>query len=92
MFGEWWKRDAEMVAVRDYFQVEDEDGERYWIRELHGRNASRPWVLNVFGTIIVTSSRRHLADRPPSAGDDDALDAWDIYDRAIGSLPQPWPS
>jgi protein ImuB len=31
VFGEWWKRDAEFSAVRDYFQVEDEAGERFWI-------------------------------------------------------------
>lgn len=31
VFGEWWKRDAELVAVRDYFRVEDDAGERYWI-------------------------------------------------------------
>jgi len=31
VFGEWWKRDAELSAVRDYFQVEDEAGERFWI-------------------------------------------------------------
>ena len=31
VFGEWWKRDAELSAVRDYFQVEDETGERFWI-------------------------------------------------------------
>src|SRR3546814_3081918 len=24
LFGEWWKRDAELVAVRDYFRVEDD--------------------------------------------------------------------
>lgn len=29
--GEWWKRDAETTAVRDYFRVEDEAGGRYWI-------------------------------------------------------------
>lgn len=29
--GEWWKRDAELAAVRDYFRVEDEAGGRYWI-------------------------------------------------------------
>ncbi len=29
--GEWWRRDAEMQAVRDYFQVEDEDGHRFWL-------------------------------------------------------------
>jgi protein ImuB len=31
VFGEWWKRDAELIAVRDYFQVEDAAGERFWI-------------------------------------------------------------
>jgi len=31
VFGEWWQRDAELVAVRDYFQVEDEAGDRFWI-------------------------------------------------------------
>ncbi len=31
VFGEWWRRDAELIAVRDYFQVEDESGERFWI-------------------------------------------------------------
>jgi len=29
--GEWWRRDAETLAVRDYFQVEDEDGHRFWL-------------------------------------------------------------
>ncbi|MGV6874867.1 Y-family DNA polymerase [Pseudochelatococcus sp. B33] len=31
VFGEWWKREAELAAVRDYFRVESEAGERYWI-------------------------------------------------------------
>lgn len=31
VFGEWWRRDAELAAVRDYFRVEDDAGERYWI-------------------------------------------------------------
>jgi protein ImuB len=31
IFGEWGRRDAEMRAVRDYFQVEDEAGERFWL-------------------------------------------------------------
>jgi protein ImuB len=31
VFGEWWKRDSELAAVRDYFRVEDTSGERYWI-------------------------------------------------------------
>lgn len=29
--GEWWRRDAETVAVRDYWVVEDEAGRRYWL-------------------------------------------------------------
>ncbi len=29
--GEWWRTTAEMWAVRDYFQVEAEAGERFWI-------------------------------------------------------------
>jgi protein ImuB len=31
VFGEWWKLDAELSTVRDYFRVEDESGERFWI-------------------------------------------------------------
>ncbi|MGO7847580.1 DNA polymerase Y family protein [Rhizobium ruizarguesonis] len=31
IFGEWWQRTSEWAAVRDYFTVEDETGERYWI-------------------------------------------------------------
>jgi protein ImuB len=29
--GEWWKRDGEMRSVRDYFQVEDDAGRRFWL-------------------------------------------------------------
>ena len=29
--GEWWKRRDEAEAVRDYFQVEDEAGARFWL-------------------------------------------------------------
>ena len=54
VFGEWWKCDAELVAVRDYFQVEGDDGERYWIyRAGDGENAatgSHRWFLHgIFG-------------------------------------------
>jgi len=54
VFGEWWKRDAELAAVRDYFRVEDEAGERYWIyRAGDGEDAatgSHHWFLHgVFG-------------------------------------------
>ncbi len=29
--GEWWRRAAERDSVRDYFQVEDQDGARFWL-------------------------------------------------------------
>ena len=29
--GEWWKRNGEMRSVRDYFRVEDEAGQRFWL-------------------------------------------------------------
>jgi protein ImuB len=31
VFGEWWRREEETAAVRDYFLVEDESGERFWL-------------------------------------------------------------
>lgn len=31
IYGEWWKSPREADAVRDYFQVEDEDGGRFWL-------------------------------------------------------------
>ena len=31
IFGEWWRDDAETWSVRDYFQVEDEAGSRFWL-------------------------------------------------------------
>ncbi|MDQ6436627.1 DNA polymerase Y family protein [Mesorhizobium sp. LHD-90] len=50
VFGEWWKRDAELAAVRDYFQVEDDAGERFWIyRAGDGENlatGSHRWFLH----------------------------------------------
>ena len=29
--GEWWRRPGEAGAVRDYFRVENENGERFWV-------------------------------------------------------------
>ncbi len=54
IFGEWWKRDAERQAVRDYFRVEDDAGERFWIfRSGDGEDAttgSHRWFLHgIFG-------------------------------------------
>jgi protein ImuB len=54
VFGEWWKRDAELATVRDYFRVEDEAGERFWIfRAGDGEDVatgSHRWFLHgIFG-------------------------------------------
>lgn len=54
VFGEWWKRDAELAAVRDYFRIEDEAGERYWVyRTGDGEDpatGSHRWFLHgIFG-------------------------------------------
>ena len=54
VFGEWWKRDAELATVRDYFRVEDESGERFWIyRAGDGEDSAtgpQRWFLHgIFG-------------------------------------------
>ena len=50
IFGEWWKRDAERAAVRDYFQVEDADGERFWLfrsgNEEQAASGAGRWFLH----------------------------------------------
>ncbi|MGZ8418901.1 MAG: DUF6504 family protein [Allosphingosinicella sp.] len=52
--GEWWKRIAEAEGVRDYFQVEDEEGARFWLYRrgdgVDGRTGDLSWYLHgVFG-------------------------------------------
>jgi protein ImuB len=54
VFGEWWKRDPELIAVRDYFRIEDDAGERYWVfRAGDGEDpltGSQRWFLRgIFG-------------------------------------------
>ncbi|MCS4088620.1 DNA polymerase Y family protein [Rhizobium sp. BK176] len=54
IFGEWWMRQQEYDAVRDYFAVEDETGERYWVFRsgdgVDAQTGSRKWFLHgVFG-------------------------------------------
>lgn len=54
IFGEWWKRDAELATVRDYFRVEDEQGERFWIFRSgdgeHPETGTQSWFLHgIFG-------------------------------------------
>ena len=39
IYAEWWKAAEEETAVRDYFQVEDEAGQRFWVfREGDGQD------------------------------------------------------
>ncbi|HUZ90506.1 MAG TPA: DNA polymerase Y family protein [Methylocella sp.] len=67
IFGEWWKRDAELIAVRDYFQVEDEAGERFWIyRASDGEDAPR------FETRRCRAAARRDALRAGQRGEDTA--------------------
>lgn len=52
--GEWWRAEEETWAVRDYFQVEDEAGQRFWLfREGDGSDpetGAMGWYLHgVFG-------------------------------------------
>jgi protein ImuB len=52
--GEWWRRDAEIWAVRDYYRVEDEAGGRYWVfRRGDGFEADTGdlswWMHGLFG-------------------------------------------
>ncbi|SHO67262.1 protein ImuB [Pseudoxanthobacter soli DSM 19599] len=54
IFGEWWVREEETTMVRDYFRVEAESGERYWIfRAGNGEDpatGSHRWFLHgLFG-------------------------------------------
>ncbi len=41
IYGEWWRSDDEVFAVRDYFQLEDEAGQRFWLfRNGDGQDAA----------------------------------------------------
>ncbi len=50
IFGEWWRRDAEIDAIRDYFRIELETGERLWIFRSgdgeHTETGSYDWFLH----------------------------------------------
>ncbi len=54
IYGEWWRRSGEADAVRDYFQVEDDQGRRFWIYRrgdgIDGRTGDLSWwVQGAFG-------------------------------------------
>jgi protein ImuB len=36
--GEWWRRTGKVAALHDYWAVEDEDGNRFWLFR-HGDGA-----------------------------------------------------
>jgi protein ImuB len=50
VFGEWWIRETEMEALRDYYSVEDEDGHRFWVFRsgdgLDPETGSAKWFLH----------------------------------------------
>ncbi len=49
---EWWREGPRGVAIRDYYEVEDTEGRRYWLfREgLYGGKANPVWFVHgVFG-------------------------------------------
>jgi protein ImuB len=50
VFGEWWLRDSEISAVRDYFVVEDDAGERFWIFRsgdgIDAETGSHKWFMH----------------------------------------------
>lgn len=49
IFGEWWQRTSEWAAVRDYFIIEDDAGERLWIFRsgdgVDGGTGSHRWFV-----------------------------------------------
>ena len=51
VFGEWWHDMREVAEVRDYFRVEDEQGERFWLYRdgrLTAENSYRWYLHGVF--------------------------------------------
>ena len=57
VFGEWWRHEGEAAAVRDYFVVEDESGERFWLFRRGDGEARKP-------AICAGTSTASLHDRP----------------------------
>jgi len=54
IYGEWWKHEREAAAVRDYFQVEDAEGARFWLYRkgdpaVPGTGDDSWWLHGVFG-------------------------------------------
>jgi protein ImuB len=54
VYGEWWRHESEQAAIRDYFQVEDRQGARFWLyRKGDGEDGATGdlswWMQGVFG-------------------------------------------
>ena len=51
--GEWWRRAPERLAVRDYFRVEDETGQRFWLFRrgdgVRGETGDLSWFVHGLG-------------------------------------------
>ncbi len=51
--GEWWRRATERLAVRDYFRVEDEGGQRFWLFRrgdgMRGETGDLSWFVHGVG-------------------------------------------
>ena len=51
IFGEWWRGEKEVGEIRDYFRVEDESGERFWLfrnRQMSPEPTYRWYLHGVF--------------------------------------------
>lgn len=51
VFGEWWHDHREVAEIRDYFRVEDDQGERFWLyrdTRLTAENRYRWYMHGVF--------------------------------------------
>ncbi|WP_028967054.1 Y-family DNA polymerase [Sphingomonas phyllosphaerae] len=51
--GEWWRRAPERMAVRDYYRVEDETGQRFWLFRrgdgMRSETGDLSWFLHGLG-------------------------------------------
>ena len=46
IFGEWWNAPRHVGEVRDYFRVENDRGERYWLFRKSCKSSSEQWFLH----------------------------------------------
>ncbi|MBL8666002.1 MAG: DNA polymerase Y family protein [Rhodospirillales bacterium] len=48
VFGEWWRTPAEAAEIREYFRVEDADGQRFWLFRRFDADGTRWFVHGLF--------------------------------------------